>query len=137
VKDPATGEVIELRCTYDPGSLGKPPGAKKKRTTAVQWVSAEHAVPSEVRMYSRLFTVADPEGAKEGKSFKDFLNPDSSVVLRGCLVEPGLSGAPPGERFQFLRHGYFITDAVDSKPGALVFNRVVGLRDTYARRIRP
>src|SRR5512146_764722 len=137
VKDPVTGDVVELRCTYDPDSMGKPPVGKRKRTTAVQWVSAAHAVPSEVRLYSRLFTTADPEGTEEGKTFKDFLNPDSSVVLRGCLLEPGLSDAPPGERFQFLRHGFFITDTVDSKPGAPVFNRIVGLRDTYARRIRP
>jgi len=137
VKDPATGEVVELRCVYDPDSLGKTPGAKRKRTTAVQWVSAAHAVPAEVRLYGRLFTTADPEGAEEGKTFKDFLNPDSSAVLSDCLLEPGLSDAPPGERFQFLRHGYFIADALDSKPGAPVFNRIVGLRDTYARRIRP
>jgi len=137
VKDPSTGEVVELRCVYDPDSLGKTPGAKRKRTTAVQWVSAAHAVPAEVRLYGRLFTTADPEGAEEGKTFKDFLNPDSSAVLSDCLLEPGLSDAPPGERFQFLRHGYFIADALDSKPGAPVFNRIVGLRDTYARRIRP
>jgi glutaminyl-tRNA synthetase len=137
VKDPATGEVVELRCTHDPDSLGKTPGAKRKRTTAVQWVSAAHAVPAEVRLYGRLFTTADPETAEGDKTFKDFLNPDSSAVLTGCLLEPGLSDAPPGERFQFLRHGYFIADALDSKPGVPVFNRIVGLRDTYARRIRP
>jgi glutaminyl-tRNA synthetase len=136
VKDPATGEVVVLRCTYDPDSMGKVPGAKRKKTMAVQWVSAAHAVPAEVRMYSRLFTVANPEEAEEGKTFKDFLNPESATTLRGCLLEPELAGAQPGERFQFLRHGYFIADAVDSKPGAPVFNLIVGLRDTYTRRIR-
>jgi glutaminyl-tRNA synthetase len=131
VKDPATGEVVELRCSHDPDSLGKPPGPKRKRTTAVQWVSASHAVPAEVRLCDRLFTVPDPEGAEGGTTFKDFLNPDSAAVLRGCLLEPGLAAANPGDRFQFLRHGYFIADAVDSRPGALVFNRIVGLKDTY------
>ncbi|MGE5699985.1 MAG: glutamine--tRNA ligase/YqeY domain fusion protein [Deltaproteobacteria bacterium] len=136
VKDPATGEVVELRCTYDPDSMGKVPGAKRKKTMAVQWVSAAHAVPAEVRMYSRLFTAANPEEAEEGKTFKDFLNPESATILRGCLLEPGLADAQPGERFQFLRHGYFVSDAVDSKPGVPVFNLIVGLRDTYTRRIR-
>jgi glutaminyl-tRNA synthetase len=87
-------------------------------------------------MYGRLFTVANPEEAEEGKTFKDFLNPESATILRGCLLEPGLADAQPGERFQFLRHGYFVADAVDSKPGAPVFNLIVGLRDTYTRRIR-
>jgi len=136
VKDPATGNVIELRCTYDPDSLGKTPGVKRKKTTAVQWVSAAHAAPAEVRVYNRLFTAANPEEAEEGKTFKDFLNPDSVEILRGCLLEPGLGNAPAGDRFQFVRHGYFIADAVDSKPGAPVFNRIVALRDAYARRIR-
>jgi glutaminyl-tRNA synthetase len=136
VKDPGTGETIELRCTRTPDSPGKAAGGKRKRTTAIQWVSSAHAVPAEVRLYDRLFTVPNPEEAEEGKTFKDFLNPDSIVTLRGCLLEPGLANAAAGERFQFLRHGYFIADAVDSKPGAPVFNRIVGLRDTYARRIR-
>ncbi len=131
VKDPSTGDVIELRCSYDPESIGKTPGVKRKRTTAIQWLSAAHAVNAEVRLYDRLFTVPDPETAEEGKTFKDFLNPDSAIVLRGSKVEPGLADTPPGERFQFLRTGYFIADAVDSKPGALVFNRIIGLKDTY------
>ena len=137
VKDPATGEVVELRCAYNPDSLGKTPGAKRKKTTAIQWVSAAHAVSAEVRLYDRLFTVPDPEAEGEGKTFKDFLNPESAVILRGCLIEPGLADTRPGDRFQFLRHGYFIADAVDTKPGAPVFNRIVGLKDTYSRRIRP
>ena len=84
-----------------------------------------------MRLYDRLFTVADPEAAEEGKTFKDYLNPGSVDILRGCLVEPGLAEAKPEERFQFLRHGYFIADAMDSKPGSPVFNRIIGLKDTY------
>ncbi|MBI5420376.1 MAG: glutamine--tRNA ligase/YqeY domain fusion protein [Deltaproteobacteria bacterium] len=131
VKDPATGSVIELRCTYDPDSPGKSTGTKRRKSTAIQWVSAAHAAPAEVRLYDRLFTVADPEDVPEGKTFKDHLNPDSVNILRGCLLEPGLANAPAGERFQFVRHGYFIADAADSRPGALVFNRIIELRDTY------
>jgi glutaminyl-tRNA synthetase len=131
VKDPATGAVVELRCTYDPDSIGKPSGATRKKTTAIQWVSAGHAVEAEVRLYERLCTVPDPEDVPEGKTFKDFLNPESVETLRGCLLEPGLAEATPGDRFQFVRHGYFIADAVDSKPGAPVFNRIVALKDTY------
>jgi glutaminyl-tRNA synthetase len=131
VRDPASGEVAELRCTYDPESLGASAKGDRKKTTAIQWVSASHAVPAEVRLYDRLFTVADPENAEEGKTFKDFLNPASVEVLEGCLVEPALASAVPGDRFQFVRHGYFIADEADSKPGAPVFNRIVGLKDKY------
>ena len=131
VRDPATGEVAELRCSYDPESLGAPAKAGRKKTTAIQWVSARHAVPAEVRVYDRLFTVADPESAEEGRTFKEFLNPASVEVLRGCLVEPALASAAPGDRFQFVRHGYFIADEADSKPGAPVFNRIIALKDTY------
>jgi glutaminyl-tRNA synthetase len=131
VKDPATGKVVELRCSYDPDSLGKTTGAKGRKSTAVQWVTAAHAVPAEVRLYDRLFTVPDPETAEDGKTFKDYINIASIKVLRDCQIEPGLVYAPAGERFQLLRHGYFIVDPVDSKPGAPVFNRIVALRDTY------
>ena len=131
VRDPATGEVEELRCSYDPDSLGAPAKGDRKKTTAIQWVSASHAVPAEVRIYDRLFTVADPESEEGGKAFKEFLNPASVEGLRGCLVEPALASAAPGDRFQFVRHGYFIADEVDSKPGAPVFNRIVGLKDKY------
>ena len=95
VRDPATGEVAELRCSYDPESLGAPAKGERKKTTAIQWVSASHAVPAEVRLYDRLFTVADPENVEEGKTFKDFLNPASVEVLRGCLLEPALASAAP------------------------------------------
>jgi glutaminyl-tRNA synthetase len=133
VKDPATGEVAELRCSHDPESLGAPSKGDRKKTTAIQWASAAHAVPVEVRLYDRLFTVADPENVEEGRSFKEFLNPASVEVLRGCLVEPALADASPGDRFQFVRHGYFIADEADSKPGAPVFNRIVGLKDKYGK----
>ena len=131
VRDPATGEVAELRCSYDPESLGAPAKGDRKKTTAIQWVSASHAVPAEIRLYDRLFTVADPESVEEGKTFRDFLNPASVETLRGCLVEPALASAAPGDRFQFVRNGYFIADEVDSRPGAPVFNRIVGLKDKY------
>ncbi|MHB8783255.1 MAG: glutamine--tRNA ligase/YqeY domain fusion protein [Desulfobacteria bacterium] len=131
VRDPATGEVAELRCSYDPESLGAPAKGDRKKTTAIQWVSASHAVPAEIRLYDRLFTVADPESVEEGKTFRDFLNPASVETLRRCLVEPALASAAPGDRFQFVRNGYFIADEVDSRPGAPVFNRIVGLKDKY------
>jgi len=131
VLDPSTGDVGELRCSYDPESLGAPAKGDRKKTTAIQWVSASHAVPAEVRLYDRLFTVVDPEGVEEGKSFKEFLNPASVEVLRECLVEPAVASAAPGDRFQFVRHGYFIADEADSKPGGPVFNRIVGLKDKY------
>src|SRR5512143_2538448 len=131
VRDPATDEPVELRCTYDPGSRGAPARGERKKTTAIQWVSASHAVPAEIRLYDRLFTVPDPESEEEGRTFRDFLNPASVEVLRGSLVEPSLASAAPGDRFQFVRHGYFIADEADSKPGAPVFNRTVGLKDKY------
>ena len=130
-RDPATGEVAELRCSYDPASLGAPAKGDRKKTTAIQWVSASHAVPAEVRVFDRLFTVADPENVEEGRSFQEFLNPASVEVLRGCLVEPALASAAAGDRFQFVRHGYFTADESDSTPGAPVFNRIVGLKDKY------
>ena len=131
VPDPATGEAAELRCSYDPESLGAPAKGERKKTTAIHWVSASHAVPAEVRLYDRLFTVPAPEDVEEGRTFKEFLNPASVEVLQGCLVEPALASAAPGDRFQFVRTGYFIADEIDSRPGAPVFNRIVGLKDKY------
>ncbi|MCB0025095.1 MAG: glutamine--tRNA ligase, partial [Caldilinea sp.] len=131
VTDPASGEVTELRCTYDPDSMGKPSTAGRRRSTAIQWVSAAHALPAEVRLYSRLFTVANPDEVEEGKTFKDYLNPQSVEVVSDALVEPSLAAANAGERFQFLRHGYFIVDE-DTQPGRLVFNRIVELPDSYS-----
>jgi glutaminyl-tRNA synthetase len=133
VKDEETGEVTELRCTYDPATRGgnAPDGRKVKAT--LHWVSAEHSLPAEVRLYDMLFTKRNPMDAEEGKEFSDYLNPDSVEVTTGCRVEPGLGGAEPGERLQFERLGYFCLDPVDSEPGHLVFNRTVTLRDTWAK----
>jgi glutaminyl-tRNA synthetase len=130
VTDPANGEIVELRCTYDPDSLGRPSSAARKRSTAIQWVSAEHALPVEVRLYSKLFAVENPEATAEGKNFKDYLNPNSIEVTGNALVEPALAGVAVGDRFQFVRHGYFIVDS-DAEPARLVFNRIVELPDAY------
>jgi len=126
------GDVVELRCTYDPATRGgdSPDGRKVKAT--LHWVSAAHALPAEVRLYDRLFSVEDPENVPEGKTFLDCLNPDSLEVVRGARVEPGLASAAPGLRVQFERLGYFVVDP-DSRPGALVFNRTVSLKDTWAK----
>jgi glutaminyl-tRNA synthetase len=128
VKDEA-GNVVELRCTYDPESRGgaTPDGRKVKGT--LHWVSADHAVPAEVRLYDTLFTKEDPE---EGGDFMDNLNPDSLQVIPEAMVEPDLASARPGDRFQFMRQGYFVVDP-DSTPQKLVFNRTVSLRDTWAK----
>lgn len=107
---------METRCTYDADSLGKTVGKERKQSTAIQWVSAQHAVPAEVRLYDKLLTIADADNVEEGKSFLDYLNGRSLEVLTGGLVEPGLAQTPAGERFQFVRHGYFIADAEDSQP---------------------
>jgi len=131
VKD-ERGEVIEVQCTYDPATRGgdAPDGRRIKST--LHWVSADHAIPGEVRLYDRLFAVPDPENVPEGKTFLDHLNPASLDVLRDCRLEPGLASAAPGLRVQFERLGYFCVDA-DSRPDALVFNRTVSLRDTWAK----
>ena len=132
VKDEATGEVVELRCRYDPATRGgdAPDGRKVKST--LHWVSAEHAVEAEVRLYDRLFRVEDPLDLEPGQDFRAHLNPDSLETLHGCRLEPSVAGASPGSRVQFERQGYFCVDP-DSTPGALVFNRTVTLRDTWAR----
>jgi len=131
VKDPSTGQVVELRCSRVAERPGAGGGGKRARSAAIQWVSGRHAVSAEVRLYDRLFTVADPDAVEEGGSFKDHINPRSAEILRGCLLEPDMAHASPGARFQFVRHGYFVADSVDSRPGAPVFNRIVELRDTY------
>ena len=122
----------ELRCTYDPATRGgdSPDGRRVKAT--LHWVSAAHAVPVEVRLYDRLFSMEDPESVPEGKTFVDYINPHSLEVLHACQAEPSVAGATPGTRVQFERLGYFCVDP-DSAPGALVFNRTVSLRDTWAR----
>ncbi len=133
IKDPDNGKVIELRCTYDPATKGgnAPDGRKVKAT--LHWVSAQHAVNAKVHLYDRLFTKENPDEKEAGKSFKDFLNPDSLETLTDCKLEPGLSRYAPGDRCQFERLGYFCADSKESKPNHLVFNRTVTLRDTWAR----
>jgi glutaminyl-tRNA synthetase len=130
VKDEKTGEITELRCSYDPATRGgnAPDGRKVKST--IHWVSAAHAVPAEVRLYDRLFAAEFPG---KGHDYKEDLNPSSLEVLKDCVVEPGLASAEPGATWQFERQGYFCADLKDSKPGQLVFNRTVSLRDTWAR----
>jgi glutaminyl-tRNA synthetase len=131
VKD-AQGAIQELRCTYDPATRGgnAPDGRRVKAT--LHWVSAQHAIGAEVRLYDRLFSAENPEDVPEGKTFLDHLNPASLETLPACPVEPGLASARPGDRFQFERIGYFCVDP-DSSPGRPVFNRTVSLRDTWAR----
>ena len=130
VKDEATGEVTELHCTYDPESRGgEAPDGRKVRGT-LHWVSAAHAVPAEVRLFDHLLLPDDGDGKK---GFMELLNPESLSVLTGCMVESGLRDARPGTTYQFLRRGYFCIDSVDSRPDALVFNRAVSLRDTWAK----
>ena len=124
----AQGEVIELRCSHDPATLGRNPEGRKVKGV-IHWVPAAQAVSAEVRLYDRLFSVPHP-GAGGGQFLAD-LNPDSLRTLTGCLLEPALATAQPGERFQFEREGYFVVDR-DSRPGHLIFNRTVGLRDTWA-----
>ena len=132
VKDEATGEITELRCTYDPETRGGTSADGRKVRGTSHWVSAQHAVDAEVRIYDHLFLKEDPDDVEDGGDFKDNLNPESLVVLKSCKLEQGLDKAKPGERFQFLRQGYFCVDP-DSTPDAPVFNRTVALRDTWAR----
>jgi glutaminyl-tRNA synthetase len=133
VKDEQTGEVLEIHCTYDPKTRGgdAPDGRKVKST--LHWVSAAHAIKAEVRLYNHLFIKANPGAEKDGSDFKTDLNPQSLESLASCYVESSLEGALPGSRYQFERQGYFCVDSVDSSDGALVFNRTVSLRDTWAR----
>ncbi|MEZ4427122.1 MAG: glutamine--tRNA ligase/YqeY domain fusion protein [Nannocystaceae bacterium] len=126
------GEVCELRCVWDPESRGgKAPDGRKVKGT-IHWVPAAEAIDAEVRLYDRLFTVEDPQ-ADAARPFTDFLNPDSIERLAGCKLEPSLATAGPGAAFQFERLGYFCVDSVDSRPGAPVFNRTIGLRDSWAK----
>jgi glutaminyl-tRNA synthetase len=131
VKD-ADGNIVELRATYDPATRGGDSPDRRRVKATLHWVSAAHAVPVEVRLYDRLFSVEDPETVPVGKTFLDNLNPHSLDILREAQAEPSLASATPGTRVQFERLGYFVVDP-DSGPGALVFNRTVGLRDAWAR----
>jgi len=126
------GEIIELRCSYDPDTLGANPEGRKVKGV-IHWVSAQHGLPAEIRLYDRLFNHPTPDATKDGKEFQEHLNPDSLHTLTRCVVEPTLAQAGPGERFQFEREGYFCVDGGDSTPEKLVFNRIVGLRDSWAK----
>jgi glutaminyl-tRNA synthetase len=131
-KDEKTGEVLEIRCTYDPATRGgNAPDSRKVKST-IHWVSAAHAVDAEVRLYDNLFTREDPNQTEEGQDFTANLNPNSLEVLTGCKLEPSLRDAVEGNRYQFERLGYFCVDP-DSAAGKLVFNRTVALRDTWAK----
>ncbi len=131
VKD-ESGQPIELRCTYDPATRGgnAPDGRKVKST--IHWVSAQHAVEAEARLYETLFSQENPNDLQEGQEFTDLLNPNSLEVVQGCKLEPSMAGAAIGVSYQFERLGYFCVDA-DTTPGHLVFNRTVALRDTWAK----
>ncbi len=127
------GEVVELRCTYDPATRGgdAPDGRKVQGT--IHWVSAARGLDCELRLYDKLFTVPDPDAVPDGQDFLSVVNPESLVVVKGAKIEPSVGGDPTGSRYQFERTGYFISDTEDSKPGALVFNRTVTLRDSWAK----
>ena len=133
IKDETTGEIVELRCTYDPQTRGgwSQDGRKVKGT--LHWVSAAHAVEAEVRLYENLFTRENPNDVEAGKYFTTNINSDSLEVLTTCRVEPGLAAAPSGSRYQFLRLGYFCVDTKYSTPKKPVFNRTVTLKDTWAK----
>jgi glutaminyl-tRNA synthetase len=131
-KDPKTGEVIEVHCTYDPATRGgnAPDGRKVKST--IHWVSAAHALEAEVRLYENLFTKENPNDVENGADFMSNVNRNSLEVLTSCRIEPFLAGAAPGNRYQFERKGYFCVDP-DTTPKKLVFNRTVSLRDDWAK----
>src|SRR6058998_563237 len=132
VKDERTGEVIELRCTYDPETRTGGPQAGRKVKGTIHWVSAAHALDAELRLYEHLFVKADAGDVPEGQDYTVNLNPHSLDRLTGCKVEPSLAGAQTGSRYQFERQGYFCVDP-DSAAGRLVFNRTVALRDSWAK----
>ncbi|MCD6517229.1 MAG: glutamine--tRNA ligase/YqeY domain fusion protein [Candidatus Aminicenantes bacterium] len=132
IKDKGTGKIKRLHCTYDPETKGgwSKDGRKVKGT--LHWVSARHAIKAEIRLYDRLFQTKNPLDVKKGEDFKKNLNPESLKIIPSCMLEPSVSNARPGDRFQFLRKGYFCVDP-DSKKGHLVFNQTVPLRDTWAK----
>ena len=131
VKD-ENGDVVELHCTYDPETRSGGSAETRKVKATLHWVSAEHAIRAEVRLYDSLFTKPDPDNVEGGQSYTDFLNPNSLEALPACRLEPGLAGAEVGSRYQFERIGYFCVDP-DSTEGSPVFNRTVTLRDTWAK----
>jgi len=125
------GEVVEVHCTYDPDTKSGAPAAQRKVKGTIHWVSCAESVPLTVRLFDRLFTVANPGAG--GHDFHEFLNPESLVIADACRGEPSLDTAAPGDVLQFERQGYFVADVVDSRPGEPVFNRVVTLRDSWAK----
>lgn len=126
------GEVVELHCEFDPDTRSGMPGADRKVKGTIHWVSAEHGVRVEARLCDRLFTVPNPMGEKD-RDYREFINPHSMDVLTDVVVEPGVAEGEPGDFYQFERTGYFCHDLVDSKPGRVVLNRIVTLRDSWAR----
>jgi glutaminyl-tRNA synthetase len=131
VKNEKTGEISELHCTYDPATGNAPPADGRKVEGVIHWVSADHAVKAEIRLYDRLFQVPDPSEIAD--NIVKHLNPASLETLTSCCVEASLKNAPPGNRYQFERLGYFCVDAKDSSPGKPIFNRIVVLRDSWAK----
>ena len=132
IKDEA-GNIIELRCTYDPDTRSGETSDGRKVKGTIHWVSVQHGLPVEVRLYDRLFKTPNPEEVPEGKDFLYNFNENSEVILTQSLIEPSVAGAKPGTRYQFERQGYFVTDEKNSTPEMLVFNRTVTLRDTWAK----
>ena len=132
VKD-ADGQIIEVRCTYDPETRGGMSADGRKVKGTIHWVSAQHAIEAEVRLYENLFTKKDPYEVEEGQDFLDNLNPRSLEVLTSCKLEPALAQAVIGESYQFMRNGYFCLDSVDAREGQLVFNRTISLVDSWAK----
>jgi glutaminyl-tRNA synthetase len=132
VKDEQSGEVVELHCTYDPATRGGDSTDGRKVKATLHWVSAEHAIEAEIRLYDHLFSKDDPTDVEDGADFKTYLNPDSLETLTSCRVEPSLAGAIPGSRYQFERQGYFCIDP-DSSAGKIVFNRTALIKDTWAK----
>jgi glutaminyl-tRNA synthetase len=132
IKDETSGEIKEVHCTYDPETRGgwSTDGRKVKGTS--HWVSIPHCIEAEVRIYDRLFNKSNPAEKKDAE-INSLINPDSLKILKGCKLEPSLASVQPGERYQFLRQGYYCVDSVDSRPGNLVFNRAVSLKDTWAK----
>eukprot|EP00828_Plagiopyla_frontata_P017449 TRINITY_DN22614_c0_g1_i1.p1 TRINITY_DN22614_c0_g1~~TRINITY_DN22614_c0_g1_i1.p1 ORF type:complete len:301 (+),score=13.99 TRINITY_DN22614_c0_g1_i1:180-1082(+) len=126
------GEIIALYCTYDPETRGgdAPDGRRVKGT--LHWVSVPHALSAEIRLYDTLFTLKDMNKMEEGKTYEDYLNPESLVVLKDCKMEPSLGNAALGDRFQFMRQGYFVAD-LRSTPESPVFNRIVSLKDSWKK----
>ena len=134
VKD-ELGNIVELRCSYDPDTLGKKPEGRKVKGV-IHWVSANHAVEAEVHLYDRLFNHPNPDSGKDGKDYREHFNPDSFSILNGCYLEPILADAVPGDQIQFEREGYFCLDAMHIQGNKPIFNQITTLRDTWAKPIK-